>query len=146
MGSNTLRMQYDNLAPVTEGSRVTFMAYSTGDSEYRYTELVGMMPRGFAALKKGKAQTITFPPVSNLSVDSGPVELKATSNSGLPVEYYVAYGPATIVDGKLYITELPARAIFPIEVKVVAYQFGSGVEPIVKTATPIEQTIQIRKP
>jgi hypothetical protein len=145
-GSNTLRMQYDNLAPATEGSRVTFMAYSTGNSEYRYTELVGMMPRGFAGLKKGKEQTITFPPVANLNVDSGPVELKAISDSGLPVEYYVAYGPATIVDGKLCIKELPARAVFPIEVKIVAYQFGSGIEPMVKTAIPKGQTIQIHKP
>jgi len=146
IGSNTLRMQYDNLAPATEGSRVTFMAYSTGDAEYRYTELVGMTPRGFAALKKGKEQTITFPPVGNLNVNSGPVELKATSDSGLPVEYYVAYGPATIVKGKLKITELPSRAISPITVKVVACQFGSGIEPMVKTATPIEQTFQIMEP
>jgi hypothetical protein len=143
---NTLRMQYDNLAPATEGSRVTFMAYSAGDSEYRYTELVGMMPRGFAGLNKGKEQTITFPPVDNLNVDSGPVELKATSDSGLPVEYYVAHGPATIVKGKLKIAELPSRHVFPITVKVVACQFGRGVEPMVKTAMPIEQTIQIHKP
>jgi hypothetical protein len=146
MGSNTLRMRYDNLAPATEGSRVTFMAYSAGDSEYRYTELVGMMPRDFTGLKKGKDQNITFPLVGNLNIDSGPVELKATSDSGLPVEYYVAHGPATIVEGKLKITELPSRAIFPITVKVVAYQFGSGVEPMAKTATPKEQTIQIHKP
>jgi len=145
-GPHNLRIQYDNLAPATEGSRVTFMAYSTGDTEYRYTELVGMMPRGFAGLKKGKEQTITFPPLDNLNVDSGPIKLKATSDSGLPVEYYVAYGPATIVDGKLCITKIPARAKFPIEVKVVAYQFGSGVEPLVKTAAPVEQTIRIRKP
>jgi hypothetical protein len=36
------------LAPATEGSRITFMVYSAPDTEYRYTELVGMMPRGFA--------------------------------------------------------------------------------------------------
>ncbi len=144
-GLRTLRIQYDSLAPATENSRVTFMAYSAGDTEYRYTELVGMMPRGFAGLKKGKEQTITFPPLENLSVNSGPVELEATSDSGLPVEYYVAYGPATIMDGRLCITDIPARAKFPIDVKVVAYQFGSGVEPLVKTAKPVDQTIQIRK-
>jgi hypothetical protein len=144
-GPNTLRIQYDSLAPATEGSRVIFMAYSVGDKEYRYTELVGMMPRGFAGLKKGKVQTITFPPLGNLNVDGGPIELKAASDSGLPVEYYVAYGPATIVGGKLKVTELPARAIFPIAVKVVAYQFGSGVEPMVRTAIPVERSIQINR-
>ncbi|MCX5683837.1 MAG: hypothetical protein NT049_09150, partial [Planctomycetota bacterium] len=49
-GPNTFRVQYDSLAPATEGSRVTFMATSAGDAEYRYTEQVGMMPRGFAGL------------------------------------------------------------------------------------------------
>ncbi|HUT32561.1 MAG TPA: hypothetical protein VNE39_03690 [Planctomycetota bacterium] len=145
-GPNTLRIQYDALAPATEGSRVTFLAYSTGDRDYRYTEQVGMMPRGFAGLKAGKDQTITFPPLGNLKADGGPVELKATSDSGLPVEYYVACGPAIVVDGKLKVAELPARAAFPIPVKVVAWQFGSGVEPLVKTATPVEQAIQIERP
>jgi len=145
LGANTLRMQYDNLAPATEGSRVTFMAYSMGDSQYRYTEQVGMMPRGFKGLAKGQQQTITFPAIGNLKADSGPVALEATSDAGLPVDYYVAYGPAEIVGGKLKIADVPSRAKFPIEVKVVAYQFGRGIEPLVKTAEPVEQTIRIEK-
>lgn len=145
-GPDTLRMRYDNLAPATESSRATFMAYSTGDAEFRYTEQVGMMPRGFRGLTKGKPQTITFPPIGNLPADGAPVPLEATSDAGLPVEYYVAYGPATVAGGKLKITDLPARAVFPIEVKVVAWQFGRGVEPLVRTAAPVEQTIRIQRP
>jgi len=142
-GPNTFRMQYDNLAPATGTARVTFMAYSAGDKDYRYTELVGMMPRGFSGLKKGRDQTITFPPIDTHKVKSSWVDLNATSDSGLPVEYYVAYGPARVEGGKLKISELPARAVFPVSVKVVAYQFGSGVEPLVKTAEPVEQTLQV---
>ena len=145
-GPNTFRMQYDGLAPATERSRVTFMAYSVGDAEYRYTEQVGMMPRGFRGLMKGKVQTITFPPVGSLRADSHTVVLKATSDAGLPVQYYVAYGPARVADGRLQISEVPARATFPIAVRVVAYQFGSGIMPLVRTATPVEQTIRIEKP
>jgi pimeloyl-ACP methyl ester carboxylesterase len=145
-GPNTLRIKYDELAPATEAARPTFMAYSVGDAEYRYTEHVGMMPRGFGGLTGGKPQTITFPPMGKLKADSAPVELKASSDSGLPVEFHVGYGPASIVDGKLKVADLPARASFPIEVKVVAYQFGSGVEPLIKTATPVEQTIMVEKP
>jgi hypothetical protein len=142
-GPNTLRIQYDNLAPATERSRVTFMACSTGDPKYRYTEQVGMMPRGFQGLTKGKPHTITFPPIGDLKANGLPVRLKATSDAGLPVEYYVAYGPATVVRGKLKIADLPARAKFPIEVKVVACQFGRGTEPLVQTATPVAQAIRI---
>jgi hypothetical protein len=104
-----------------------------------------MMPKGFAGLKDGKDQTITFPPVGNLK-PGGSADLKATSDSGLPVGYYVAVGPAVIDGGKLRVAELPARAAFPVEVRVVAYQFGRGVEPRVKTAAPVEQTVRIEKP
>lgn len=104
------------------------------------------MPRGFTGLTIGKDQTITFPPVPNLKVGAGPVALNATSDSGLPVEYYVAYGPAVTENGKLRIVEVPARAMFPVEVKVVAYQFGRGVEPRVKTAAPVERVLRIEKP
>lgn len=145
-GPNTFRMQYDSLAPATEGARVTFMAFSVGDAEYRYTEHVGMMPRGFNGLNGGKEQTLTFPPIGNLKADAGPVTLAATSDSGLPVEYYVAYGPAVVENGKLQLTELPARAAYPIEIKVVACQFGSGVAPQVKTAKPVEQTLRVEEP
>jgi hypothetical protein len=58
----------------------------------------------------------------------------------------VAYGPATIEAGKLKLAEIPSRATFPVEVKVVAYQFGSGVEPKAKAAKPVEQVIKIEKP
>jgi hypothetical protein len=144
-GPNKLRMKYDAVAPATEGGRVTFMAYSVGDKEYRYTEQVGMLPRGFNGLTRGKPQTITFPDIGNLKVNSSPVELKATSDAGLPVEYYIGVGPAVIEAGKLKLAEIPVRAKYPITVKVVAYQFGSGVEPVVQTAKPVEQTLLIEK-
>jgi len=104
------------------------------------------MPRGFRGLTKGKRQTITFPPIGNIKADSEPVPLKATSDAGLAVEYYVAYGPAVIDGGGLRISQLPRRTTFPIEVKVVAWQFGRGIKPLVKTAAPVEQTIRIEKP
>lgn len=145
-GAHTFRMKYDALAPATDPGRVTFLAWSDGDAEYRYTELVGMMPRGFTGLNSGNDQAITFPPVSNLKVGGDPVELKATSDSGLAVEFYVSHGPAVVENGKLRIAELPARATFPMAVKVVAYQFGRGVEPRVKTAVPVERVLRIEKP
>ncbi len=145
VGPNTFRMRFDALAPATSAGRGTFLAYSDGDAEYRYTEQVGMMPKGFATLTTGKEQKITFPPIGDLKVDADPVMLKATSDAGLPVEYYVAAGPAVIENGKLKITEIPSRARFPLELEVVAYQFGRGIDPRVNTATPVSQQVRIRK-
>ncbi|MBN1420861.1 MAG: DUF5060 domain-containing protein [Planctomycetes bacterium] len=104
------------------------------------------MPRGFQGPAKGRDQTITFPPIDDLRVGGSPVELRATSDAGLPVEYYVARGPAVVAGGSLRVAEVPARATFPIAVEVVAVQFGSGVEPLVKTAAPVAQVIRIQEP
>ncbi len=145
-GPNTLRIQFDNISPISEGLRINFMAYSEGDAEFRYTEQVGMTPRGMKGLTGGKPQTITFPPLSPITTTSEPADLKATSDSGLKVEFYVAKGPADVVDGKLVLRDVPARAKLPIEVTVVAYQFGSGVNPQVKGAEPVEQAIAVDKP
>ena len=102
------------------------MAYSEGNEEYRYTEQVGMMPRGFKGLTKGAVQAITFPEIPDLPAGSEGVGLRAISDSGLPVEYYVARGPAAIVHGRLVLRDVPLRAKFPIEVEVIAWQFGRG--------------------
>ncbi|MFP4356193.1 MAG: hypothetical protein ACLFUJ_13825 [Phycisphaerae bacterium] len=146
VGPRKLRMQFDALNRPGERMRAFFIAFSPGDAEYRYTEHVGFMPRGFTGLTKGKDQTITFGPIDDLAADSGPMDLQAVSDSGLPVEYYVESGPARVVDGRLKIADLPARAKYPIEVRVVAYQFGSGIEPRVKSAEPVTQTFRITQP
>jgi hypothetical protein len=145
VGPHTFRMRFDALAPATGTGRGTFLAFSEGDAEYRYTEQVGMMPKGFATLTTGKDQKITFPPIGDLKADAAPVPLRATSDSGQPVEYYVARGPAIIEDGKLRLAEIPFRATYPLEIEIVAYQFGSALEPKVKTAAPVSQQVRIRK-
>ncbi|MCG8586795.1 MAG: hypothetical protein MI757_18990 [Pirellulales bacterium] len=142
-GKHRLRIRYNELAPATEQRRMTFMAYSDGNDEYRYTERVGMLGDEFAKFTDGKPQSITFPPLADLRSANATVTLKATSDSGLDVECHIAYGPATVKDGMLHVADLPKRAKLPIEIKVVAYQFGRGLKPLVQTAKPVEQTIQL---
>jgi hypothetical protein len=139
-------MKYHAISPATRSDRGTFLAFSEGDAEYRYSEVVGMTGRGFAGITAGTEQTITFPPLADLRADAAPVALSATSDSGLPVEYYVAAGPAVIENGSLQLAEIPSRAKFPIEIRVVAYQCGRGLEPTVKAAAPVERTLRVVGP
>jgi len=132
-GRHTLRIRFDALAPATEKARVTFMAFSEGeDSEH-------------TAIRDGRQQKITFPPIGDLKA-GGEIPLRAASDSELPVEYYVAFGPGLIEGDRLRVSDLPARAKFPISLKVVAYQCGRQVEPFVQAASPVEQTISIVQP
>lgn len=94
----------------------------------------------------GKAQKITFPAPADVPVGTKSIALAATSDAGLPVRYYVRSGPAIIQDGQVVFTALPPRAKFPVEVTVVAWQWGrTGPDPV-KFAPLAEQTFRLTAP
>lgn len=121
---------------------MTILAYHPGDATYRHAEQAAILR--LARLKGGKAQAISFEKIEGLEVGR-PVQLKATSDAGLPVRFYVESGPAVIEDGQLKVAEMPARVKGPMEVTVVTYQFGSAVEPLVQTAEDVRQTVMVGK-
>ena len=96
-------------------------------------------------LTAGKPQALTFPKLEDQPVSVKSVKLRATSDSGLPVDYYVVAGPAEVDGNMLRIVQLPVKTRFPLRVTVVAYQWGRTIEPLYRSATPIEQTFSIVK-
>lgn len=137
VGPDLIRFHCDALSPASGKFGGTFLAYRTDDGTHRHTELVGMPPRGYGGLNKGAEQTITLTDLPRLSSASTSVALDTSSSAKLAVACYVAWGPAHIQDGKLVVSEVPARAKKPIPVRVVAWQFGSAVAPLVKPAAPV---------
>ena len=142
VGPNSFRVRFDALAPLADAKATAFVAYAEGDDQWRYAEQVGIVRN--LLLTEGKEQSITFPAPADVNAATGPIQLNATSDSGLSVECSVAHGPAKIEQGRLVLHELPRRARLPIEVKVVAYQFGRGVEPLVKSAAPVARVRRVR--
>jgi hypothetical protein len=135
-GPDTFRVSPDGRGRI----RAEIMAFHPGDATYRYAEQQGRMGLP-EQLKQGKPQTITFPPVARLRASGGSARLQATSDSGLPVRYYVESGPATVEGDTLRPAGWPRRAKGPVKVTVVAYQYGSAVEPFVQSAEPVRQVI-----
>jgi len=147
VGPNAFRVQFDALAPAPGPKATAIIAFVDGDEQWRYAEQVGIVRS--MVLTEGQEQAITFPALPDMNAGDGnavpaAIELNATSDSSLPVEYYVAHGPATIENGRLMLHELPRRARLPIEIKVVAYQFGRGIEPRVKAAAPVTRVLRVR--
>jgi hypothetical protein len=137
---DTFRVGLNGRSPV----RADILAYHPGDATHRYAEQQGRLSLP-ARLDKGKPQKITFAEISPLRPGGPPVKLQATSDAGLPVRYYVESGPAVIEGDALELAEIPKRAAFPLKLTVVAYQYGSAVEPLVQSAEPVRQVIEIRK-
>jgi len=94
---------------------------------------------------EGKTQQINFPTIPDQKLNTKGIELKATSTAGVPVYYYVKEGPAALNGNRLTLTKIPPRAKFPVKVTVVAWQYGSSVEPKLQTAEPVERSFYLVK-
>ncbi|MEQ8303498.1 MAG: T9SS type A sorting domain-containing protein [Cyclobacteriaceae bacterium] len=76
---------------------------------------------------------ITFNPIANQFLELGTLTLSATSSSGLPVDFEVVSGPASLVGNQLTFTDLG-------NVTVKAVQPG---DDDFKPAIPVEQSFEI---
>jgi hypothetical protein len=94
---------------------------------------------------QGADQHITFPTIPDQTAGTGTVGLKAMSDSGAKVYYYVLAGPAEVEGDALRLTPIPPRSRFPVKVTVVAWQWGRSIEPRLKTADPVVRTFHIMK-
>lgn len=146
-GGAIQQVKADTFRVELNGSRrlqANILAYHPGDAEYRYAEQQGRinLPK---RLTQGKPQTITFLPVEPMQVGASPVRLQATSSADLPVRFYVESGPAVIDDNTLTLTEIPRRTRSPLKITIVAYQYGSAVEPFVQSAELNKQVVLVQK-
>ncbi|GAB3586548.1 hypothetical protein [Hymenobacter daeguensis] len=92
--------------------------------------------------KEGATQRITFPAIADVKAGQlKSLPLAATSDAGVPVEYFVQDGPAELVGHTLHFTEIPPRAKFPMKVTVVAWQYGTAGK--LQSAAPVTQTFSI---
>jgi hypothetical protein len=63
-----------------------------------------------------------------------------------PIAFYVNYGPASVKGDRLVLTEIPNYARGPIEVEVIAYQWGRMANKLwtgIQSAEPISREFQI---
>ena len=134
------RMGMDN--PRRTGD-ICLLASQAGDRRYKSAvqEVSIRIPYRNTA---GERQHILFPGLPDVEAGSGSLSLKATSDCGLPVSYYIKEGPAEIEGNQVVFTPIPPRSRFPVKVTVVAWQYG--VAGKVQTAEPVERSFYILKP
>ncbi|NQX01860.1 hypothetical protein HQ447_14485 [bacterium] len=92
---------------------------------------------------EGVVQNIAFDSIPEVKAGTESIQLTATSDAGLPVDFYVISGPATVKDGRLELTSIPPRARFPVEVTVAAWQWGRHQDPKIRTAEIVRQTFHL---
>jgi len=144
MNDTTFRVQFYRMGlnNPRRTADICLMASNDGDKNYK-SAVQQLLLRIPYRNKEGKEQKISFDSILNVKQTIKSVGLHATSDSGLPVSFYVQEGPAEIKRGKLLLTKIPPRAKFPVKVTVVAWQYGRSAEPKNQTARPITRSFYV---
>jgi hypothetical protein len=140
IGNNQFRVSLDRMYP----SMTSYLGVRLqGDEKIRTI----FQPGGLTIPKNntGQVQKITFEKIKDVTVGTKSVQLIASSDSGLEVNYYVVSGPAIVENDKLIFTKIPPKSKFPITVTVAAWQWGRSVEPKIKMAEIVKQNFSIKK-
>jgi hypothetical protein len=144
-GPNTFQIWMKRGGLIQQGSpwEPWIMAYQPGDSEYRRADRPGH-PWLLTQNKDGKVQTIDFEKIENQKQGVKSLKLHATSDAGLPVQFYVVSGPVELKDADtLEFYLLPPRTKLPARVILGAYQWGRVTGDKVQTTGPIFQEFLI---
>ena len=142
---NIFRIYFNRSGFSWRGADLWFVAYHAGDSLHRRAVQVGHM-----AIPQrntdGPPQRIKFPKIPDQPWTTEMVALDASVDSRERPEYCVLSGPAAVSAEVLRLTEVPAAATYPIEVSVLAYQWGRTFLGPRQSAEPIVRTFHIVKP
>ena len=139
-----LRLDRADLDNPKRAASMWFQAEHPGDATYQRAVQQAMLPFPFRNTT-GKPQRITFDPIADQLIgQTKSLALRATSDAGLKVRFFVREGPAEIVGEELRFTTIPKKARLPMRVTVVAWQWGQ--EGSVQTAEPVTRTFSLTKP
>jgi hypothetical protein len=147
ISADTFRVSFQQETPLAASARpyeLVFAATHPGDEQFKPAVQQAHMYIP-ARNTPGAEQHITFAEIPGQKAATKSVSLQATADSGRPVHFYVREGPAEIEGGTLRFTRIPPRAKYPVEVTVVAWQYGSAVAPQWKTAEPVARRFFISK-
>jgi hypothetical protein len=145
-GSNTFRIcpHAGPIMPQGNPWEPTIVAYNLGDKEFRPTEHPAHVNVSIIN-KTGVPQTIDFAKIPDQKLGTKSVKLEAKASSGLPVQYFLVSGPATIEGDTLKLEKIPVHAKFPIRILVSVFQWGRSSEPKVQSAGPVLNEFFIEK-
>jgi hypothetical protein len=132
---------------VDRGAKTTYVALrKAGSDSIRSVVQPAGIDLNSLRNSDGAPQVITFDKLPDVPAGTKSLPLSAKSDSGLPVEFTVISGPATIEGNNLVFTPVPPRTKYPLEVTVGAWQWGRSTDPKVKTSDMVKQTFRILQP
>jgi hypothetical protein len=134
-----IRFNRSSMAADRRAGDIWLLASHPGDAHYQSAVQQGLLTIPLR-LTEGAEQHLNFPPIPDPPAGTKQLKLKATSDAGVPVHYYVREGPAEVDGNILRFAPVPPRTRWPVQVTVVAWQYGRSREPKLQTAEPVTRT------
>ena len=143
-GGDTFAIRFDRMGMNNNkrSNEIWLMATHPGAADYKRAVQQAVLHFPLRNTE-GAEQRITFPDIPDQAAGTPSVKLRATSDAGAEVRYYVREGPAELDGDTLKFTAIPPRGRLPIKVTVVAWQYGRAFEPRLRSAVPVEQTFSV---
>ncbi len=143
LGNLVFKLKFSRFQPSPGGYTQSYVSvYREGNDTVAASLRNIRLDRTQSTMLGFKPQSINFPPIAPIDVNTRSLTLKATASSGLPVDFIVRNGPAVVVGNQLYITQLHEGMKFPIAIVVSACQVGTtGKTTGIYAAGPVYRTI-----
>lgn len=143
-GPDSFAVRFSRAEYTENGRNLDLWLWASHPGDKEYKSIVQQCQIRLKKNSEGAEQHITFPEIPDQR--AGSLSLQATSDSGLPVFYYVLEGPVEISGNQLKFLPIPPRAKYPVKVTVVAWQWGRSKDPKVKGAERVERSFLITEP
>lgn len=141
--NDTFQLSYDRMNYVGGQRRWNIWVWANHPGDATYKNAVQQAHITLQTNTAGKSQSITFNAIPDQKAGAEPLRLRAVSDAGLKVYFYVLEGPAVVEGDCLKLTPIPPRTTYPIKVTVVAWQHGLPEK--IKTAQPVARSFLITK-
>jgi hypothetical protein len=142
-GANHFTLQFrPGMLPDTGRYDIWLAAVHPGDTAFKPVVQQARMVVP-AILTGGLPQRICFDSLPDIPFSKKEFQLKARSDAGVPVHFFVAEGPARIRDSSAYITGIPPRSRLPVKVTIGAWQYG--IRDRINTAVPVYRSFYITR-
>jgi hypothetical protein len=140
-GEFALDLDRSVYTPDRRNNDMWLLASQPGDDQYK--SAVQQVCVRVRPNNEGIPQRLQFPEIPDQKIGIKSLRLQATSDAKLPVHYYVREGPVEVMGDTLVFSPIPPRSKLPLQITIVAWQWGTSKPTKIQTAAPVERTFFI---
>lgn len=144
LGNLVFRLRFDRFSPSPGGYTQSYVSvYREGNDTVAASLRNIRMDRTQSTMPGLKQQSLVFPEMPRIDVNTRSIALNARASSGLPVSFFVRNGPAVVAGDRLYLSQFHEGTRFPVAIVIGACQYGTTGKNGIYAAGPLYRTLWV---